>query len=185
MATTRSAARAAVAAVCLLLGACEGGGPTDTNATRDQARGQVETDFYATLTRAHTTAPALRALSTQAIGVLIFPTVITVNPVTAERTGFGALREGAVFIDHVQITASTACTENPDAAQAIIILFMSREALNRFRRAKPWKIEAQALLPEAAAARPGGQDVLFLVHERSRFVALPAPCRLSVTERAF
>jgi lipid-binding SYLF domain-containing protein len=179
-------ASAAFVVLSMFLSACTGMDTVSTDSTRAEQRRNIETDFEATLIRAQVTAPRLRELTAQAAGVMIFPIVTTINPVTSERAGNGALREGGVYTGHYRVTASLDCVRAPEDSQSIIVVFTTRDALNRFRRSKPWRLaDAVAVLPESVRAPESDNGVLFMSLEQSRFVALSRPCSITVAAREF
>ena len=112
--------------------------PFSTEATRATERRNLETDFFATLERCYLTAPETRKLVAEAVGVLVFPTVGPVNPVTGEWAGTGILREGAVFTNSYFLSIPAGMATQTKV-RSIIFLFMHLNALNTFRVSKPWR----------------------------------------------
>ena len=127
---------AGVAMALPLLPACTG--PLSTEATRASERRNLETDFDATLERCYLNAPETRKLVANAVGVLVFPTVGPVNPVTGEWAGMGILREGVVFTDSYFLSIPAGMATQTKV-RSIIFLFMDLNALNTFRVTKPWR----------------------------------------------
>ena len=129
-------------------------GPASTNATRQTQRRNLEIDFDATLTRCYLIAPATRELVGHAVGVLIFPTVGLINPVTGEWAGMGKLRQGNVFGDDYFLSIPKYDTAQHATTRAIIFLFSSLSALDHFRVSNPWRTS------EALRARDPRSDAL-------------------------
>jgi hypothetical protein len=126
-------------ALASLLGAgCAGTGPMVTDATLRQDHARLEADTLVTLERACTLAPSTRTLLAQAAGVLVFPTVVMLNPVTGERAGNGVLRKANTVTDYYLVSAGQDI-EHDHRAQAIVVLFMTRSALIQFQHADPWR----------------------------------------------
>lgn len=123
-----------------LLGACAE--PASTENTRADRRRAIETSFDATLARSYLADPSSRALVAGAVGVLVFPTVTLVNPVTGEWSGSGALRVGPVVTDYLMVSTGRLDSRPGAPARAIIVLFKTLDALNRFRTQIPGRFGA-------------------------------------------
>ncbi len=91
-------------------------GPGSTEVTRARQRRNIEAAFDTTLARCYLAAPSSRELVSGAVGVLVFPTVALINPVTSEWAGVGALR-GATAARSRNRTVATRQTIPPPRFQ--------------------------------------------------------------------
>jgi hypothetical protein len=142
-----------------LLPACSG--PFSTEATRASERRNLETDVDATLERCYLIDPDTRKQVASAVGVLVFPTVAPVDPVTGEWAGMGVLRVGAVFTTSYFLSIPAGMARQ-SKVRSIIFLFTHLDALNTLRRSKPWR---------AGTSMP---DVLTLVLQGNVLITSPA-----------
>ena len=76
----------------------------------------------------------------QAAGYLVFPRVIKVGIGIGGETGEGALRVGGTTVDYYRTTAGSIGFQLGAQAKSIVIVFMTRDALNKFRNASGWKV---------------------------------------------
>ena len=76
----------------------------------------------------------------QAAGYLVFPRVIKVGIGIGGETGEGALRVGGTTVDYYRTTAGSIGFQLGAQAKSIVIVFMTREALDKFRNASGWKV---------------------------------------------
>lgn len=134
--------RAAAALAAPLL-ACGGTGPLSTVPARAERRANIERDVEAALARCLRLAPEARAALDAAVGVLVFPTLVTAG-VNGELAGDGALRTGPVFSGYYLLSA-TPNGAGPERVHALIFLFTTLAALSRFRSAPAWPLGEQDL----------------------------------------
>lgn len=162
-----------------LLPACTGAFSTEP--MRARARRDIDMNVEATLARCYQLAPATRDLVARAAGVLVFPTVVPVDPVTGERAGRGELREGQAVTDYYFVSTSVDSASKASrqgAARAIIFVFTSRDALSRFRLSRSWRANEAAGAAEKAAEssgvlRAGPAGMVTLVLEGHALVTNP------------
>ena len=76
----------------------------------------------------------------QAAGYLVFPRVIKVGIGIGGETGEGVLRVGGTTVDYYRTTAGSIGFQLGAQAKSIVIVFMTREALDKFRNASGWKV---------------------------------------------
>ena len=75
----------------------------------------------------------------QAAGYLVFPRVIKVGIGIGGETGEGALRVGGKTVDYYRTSAGSFGFQLGAQAKAIVIVFMTPEALGKFRKSNGWK----------------------------------------------
>lgn len=76
----------------------------------------------------------------QAAGYLVFPRVIKVGIGIGGETGEGVLRVGGQTTAYYRTTAGSFGFQLGAQAKSIVIAFMTRDALDKFRNASGWKV---------------------------------------------
>jgi len=76
----------------------------------------------------------------QAAGYLVFPRVIKIGIGIGGETGEGVLRVGGTPVEYYRTTAGSFGLQLGAQAKSIVIVFMTREALDKFRNASGWKV---------------------------------------------
>ncbi len=76
----------------------------------------------------------------QAAGYLVFPRVLKVGFGIGAETGEGALRIKGRSVDYFRTTAGSFGLQIGAQAKSIVIAFMTRDALDKFRNSSGWKV---------------------------------------------
>ncbi|MGI9233884.1 MAG: YSC84-related protein [Woeseiaceae bacterium] len=76
----------------------------------------------------------------QAAGYLVFPRVIKVGVGVGAETGEGVLRVGGSTVDYYRTTSGSFGFQLGAQAKSIVIAFMTRESLHKFRNSNGWKV---------------------------------------------
>ena len=76
----------------------------------------------------------------QAAGYLIFPRVIKVGIGIGGESGEGVLRVGGTTVDYYRTSAGSFGFQLGAQAKSIVIAFMTKDALDKFRNASGWKV---------------------------------------------
>ena len=76
----------------------------------------------------------------QAAGYLIFPRVIKIGMGLGAETGEGALRVGGQTVAYYRTTAGSIGLQLGAQAKSIVIAFMTKESLQKFRDSSGWKV---------------------------------------------
>ena len=76
----------------------------------------------------------------QAAGYLVFPRVIKIGIGIGGETGEGVLRVGGTPVEYYRTTAGSFGLQLGAQAKSIVIVFMTREALDKFRNSSGWKV---------------------------------------------
>ena len=76
----------------------------------------------------------------QAAGYLVFPKVYKVGIGIGGETGEGALRIGGRTVGYYRTTSGSVGLQLGAQAKSIVIAFMTREALDKFRNSEGWKV---------------------------------------------
>ncbi len=76
----------------------------------------------------------------QAAGYLVFPRVLKAGIGVGLETGEGVLRVGGQTIDYYRTTAGSIGLQLGAQAKSIVIVFMTKDALQKFRDSSGWKV---------------------------------------------
>lgn len=76
----------------------------------------------------------------QAAGYLVFPKVYKAGIGVGGETGEGVLRVGGSPVDYYRVAAGSVGFQLGAQAKSIVIVFMTREALERFRKSDGWRV---------------------------------------------
>lgn len=76
----------------------------------------------------------------QAAGILIFPTVIKAGLGIGAETGEGALRVRGQTVDYYRTTSGSFGLQLGAQKKSIVIAFMTKESLDKFRNSEGWKV---------------------------------------------
>ena len=76
----------------------------------------------------------------QASGYLVFPKVYKAGIGVGGETGEGVLRVGGSSVDYYRVAAGSVGFQLGAQAKSIVIVFMTREALDRFRKSEGWRV---------------------------------------------
>jgi lipid-binding SYLF domain-containing protein len=116
-------------------------------------RQSIDADANATLERLYTTVNGSRELVEKARGVLVFPQVIAAGFWVGGQYGKGALRVGGQTSGYYSMTGASFGLQIGAQSKAIIILFMTQEALDKFTSSQGWAagIDATVALIQVGA----------------------------------
>ena len=131
---------------------------TDTAAAprSDSTSLQVRSD--AALERLYQTAPGSKELVQRARGVLIFPSVIGGSFVVGVEHGRGELRVGGKRESEYSTTGASIGWQAGGASKAVIYVFNTQEALNKFRNSSGWSVGADASVTAGRVGANGSID---------------------------
>ncbi|RZV36921.1 MAG: hypothetical protein EX272_06770 [Chromatiales bacterium] len=76
----------------------------------------------------------------QAAGYLVFPKVYKAGIGVGGETGEGVLRVGGSAVDYYRLAAGSVGFQLGAQAKSIVIVFMTRDALSRFRNSEGWRV---------------------------------------------
>lgn len=136
--------RAAAAATLALAGLALSGCTTTTQtggAVRTEPaaiKSDIERGAYDTLERLYKEVKGSRELVRKANGVLVFPNVLAAGLVVGGEYGRGVLRTGGQTVNYYSMTSLSVGFQAGAQSKAVVILFMSRDALDKFRNSRGW-----------------------------------------------
>lgn len=118
--------------------------PPEAPPTGEPLRREIEAGVDATLPRLYQAAPGSQELVAKASGVLVFPRVIAAGLVAGGQYGEGALRiKGRTEGYYSQASVSPGLRAGAQS-KSIIFLFMTPDALDKFRIKETWTVGADA-----------------------------------------
>ncbi|MDR7049763.1 lipid-binding SYLF domain-containing protein [Duganella sp. 3397] len=136
--------RATAAATLALAGLALSGCTTTTHtggAVRTEpaaVKSDIERGAYDTLERLYKEVKGSRELVRKANGVLVFPNVLAAGLVVGGEYGRGVLRTGGQTVNYYSMTSLSVGFQAGAQSKAVVILFMSRDALDKFRNSRGW-----------------------------------------------
>ena len=131
------------------------GSTPEANAGRRQS---IDADVNATLTRLYTTVRGSRELVANAHGVLVFPSVISAGFWFGGQYGQGALRTGGQTSGYYSMAGASFGLQIGAQSKAIIFLFMTQDALDRFRNSEGWAAGVDATVAVVKVGANGNID---------------------------
>ena len=129
----------AAAAVCWL-------GPLSLPAAEAAVSSRTEIDAQSreALARLKEQTSAGAELASRAAGVLVFPKVLKGGVVVGGEYGEGQLRIGGVPTRYYRLASASVGFQLGVQQKSVVILFMTPESLDHFRRSKGWKAGVDA-----------------------------------------
>jgi lipid-binding SYLF domain-containing protein len=111
--------------------------PQDTLAA---SPAEIDAEVDAALVRFYAEVPAAKDLAKKAKGILIFPSVVKAGFGVGGEYGEGALRIGGKSVGYYNNAAASIGFQIGVQSRAEILMFMTQEALDRFRASEGWEI---------------------------------------------
>jgi lipid-binding SYLF domain-containing protein len=153
--TVMSAAAIAVAGVAFV--GCTTtmkGDSTSAPASRTSVDAQVD----AALSKLYTNVPGSRELVAKSRGVLVFPEVVGASLVVGAQYGRGALRVNGRTEAYYSTTAGSLGFQAGAQSKAVIYLFTTQQALDKFRASNGWTVGVDATVALATIGANGSVD---------------------------
>ncbi|HLX02020.1 MAG TPA: YSC84-related protein [Trinickia sp.] len=116
----------------------------DNSATNASKRQSINASVDATMSRLYATVPGSRELVGKARGVLVFPSVIQAGLIVGGQYGEGALRVGGSTVGYYSTATGSLGLQAGAQSKAIVFLFMTQEALDKFRSTDGWSAGGDA-----------------------------------------
>jgi lipid-binding SYLF domain-containing protein len=101
---------------------------------------EIDAEVDAALVRFYAEVPAAKELAKKAKGILIFPSVVKAGFGVGGEYGEGALRIGGKSIGYYNTAAASIGFQIGVQSRAEILMFMTQEALDRFRASEGWEV---------------------------------------------
>ena len=132
--------------------------PEGSEASGPTARAAMEHEVDATLSRLYSTVPGSREFVQRAAGVLVFPAVVGGSFVVGAEHGRGALREGGRTVGYYSTTAGSIGFQAGGQSKAVVYVFNTREALQKFKNSNGWTAGADATVAVGKVGANGSID---------------------------
>jgi lipid-binding SYLF domain-containing protein len=123
----------------------------------DDAR-SIDADVDSTIQRLYATVPGSRELVAKSRGVLVFPSVIQAGFIVGAQYGKGALRVGGGTVGYYSTTSGSFGLQAGAQSKALIFLFMTQDALDKFRSSDGWSAGADASVALVKLGANGAVD---------------------------
>jgi len=138
---------AIVSAVALGVGGITGCSTTTTAARGSDPiakRHSIDANVDSALARLYAQDPASREMISKARGVLVFPSIVAAGFVVGGSYGEGALRVHGRTAEYYSTAAGSVGLLAGAESKSVYLLFMTDEALAKFRASKGWTVGADA-----------------------------------------
>jgi lipid-binding SYLF domain-containing protein len=121
-------------------------GCTTSKSSADPAakRREIDASVDTAMSQLYATAPGSRELEAKARGILVFPKVVSAGFVVGGSYGDGALREGGRTTAYYSVGAGSVGLLAGVQSKAMYLLFMTQEALDKFKASEGWTAGADA-----------------------------------------
>jgi lipid-binding SYLF domain-containing protein len=150
---------AVIAAGGLALAGCTTTGSNSTTATSNtDKRRAIDSSVDETLSRLYTTVHGSRELVSKARGVLVFPSVVQAGFWIGGQYGQGALRVGGQTTGYYSTAAGSFGLQIGAQSKGVIFLFMTDDALSRFRNSDGWSVGGDATVAVVKVGANGNID---------------------------
>ena len=129
----------------LALAGCTTSPGTPDNASTDMSkRRSIDASVDGTMSRLFQTVPGSRELVSKARGVLVFPSVIQAGLIVGGQYGEGSLKVGGSTVGYYSTVSGSFGLTAGAQSKAIIFLFMTQDALDKFRNTDGWSAGGDA-----------------------------------------
>ncbi|CAB3795573.1 hypothetical protein LMG28688_04133 [Paraburkholderia caffeinitolerans] len=152
-------ASVAIALASAALAGCSTTGNTPPTAqTNDAKRQSIDASVDGTMSRLFQTVPGSRELVGKARGVLVFPQVTQAGIGIGGEHGDGALRVGGSTVGYYSTTGASVGATLGMQSKSVVYLFMTQEALDKFRNSSGWSAGGDASVAIAKVGANGTID---------------------------
>ncbi|SIT37945.1 conserved exported hypothetical protein [Paraburkholderia piptadeniae] len=150
---------AALAAGSLALAGCTTTPSNSTTAASNaDKRRAINSSVDETLSRLYTSVHGSRELVSKASGVLVFPSVVQAGFWIGGQYGQGALRVGGQTVGYYSTAAGSFGLQIGAQSKGVIFLFMTQDALDRFRNSQGWSVGGDATVALVKIGANGNID---------------------------
>ena len=144
--------------------------PKGAEASGPTARAAIDREVDATLSRLYSTVPGTREMVQRSAGVLVFPSVVGGSFVVGAEYGKGALREGGTTTGYYSMTAGSIGFQAGGQSKAVIYVFNTGEALQKFKASNGWTAGADATVAVGKIGANGSVDTETMKQAVSSFI---------------
>ncbi len=147
----------AIGAAALLAAGCTTTSQTGRGSPESK-RQSIDAEVDAAMSKLYAEVPSAREMVGKASGVLVFPSVISAGFVVGGSYGQGSLREGRRTSGYYSTAAGSVGLLAGADSKAVYILFMTGDALDRFKKSNGWTAGADASVTVVSKAADMGAD---------------------------
>ena len=147
-------AAAAIGSTGLLAAGCTTTGPDEPKGATAK-REDIESGADEALARLYRNAPESKALAARANGVLVFPRLYSGGFVVGGEYGDGVLRIHGRDAGFYRMIGGSIGWQAGAQSQAVIFMFLTQEALDRFRNSNGWTAGVDATVSVANVGASG------------------------------
>ena len=151
-------AAAALGAAGLGMAGCTTTGPDAAPADPTARRREIDSGADGALTRLYGTAKGAKELASRSEGILIFPRLVSGGFVVGGEYGDGVLRTRGRDTGYYRLVGGSLGWQAGAQSQAVVLMFMTKEALDRFRSSNGWTAGADATVTIATVGATGDID---------------------------
>ena len=124
-----------------------------------EERRDIRNGYDDAIRRLDDTTPGATALIDKAVGVLVFPQVISGGLVVGVQLGNGVLRVKNNFGGYYRMATGTLGLQIGAQSRSLVFLFMTQESLDNFRGSNGWSVGADASVAVLRVGANGAIDV--------------------------
>ena len=172
---------AAVALGGVAMVGCTTTSPSDAQNAPRATGSSIDAQVDATLSRLYTTVPGSRELVARSKAVLVFPTVVGGSFVIGAEHGRGALRSGSRTLGYYSTTAASIGWQAGGQSKAVIYVFNTQEALDKFVNGNGWSAGVDATVAVGRVGANGTIDTQTAQAPVSSFVMTNAGLEAGVS----
>jgi lipid-binding SYLF domain-containing protein len=132
---------------------------TTTGAGTAGKRQEIDADANTALSRLSSTVPGSHELLRKAHGVLVFPSVLAAGLGIGGEYGEGVLRVGGRSVDYYSTVSASFGWQIGAQSKAVIFLFMTQDALDKFRTSEGWTAGVDASVAVVKTGANGDVDL--------------------------
>lgn len=132
--------------------------PADVQASPRADRSALDAQADAALSRLFDTVPGSRELVARSKGVLVFPAVVGGSFMVGVEHGRGVLRAGQRTLGYYSTTAASIGWQAGGQSKAVVYVFNTQEALDKFVRSEGWSAGVDATVAVGKVGANGSID---------------------------
>jgi len=151
-------AAVAIGSTGLLAAGCTTTRPDDSHGSTASTRQEIDSGADDALTRLYRNAPHAKDLAARADGVLIFPRMLSGGFVVGGEYGDGVLRSHGRTLGYYRLIGGSLGWQAGAQSQAIVLMFLTPDALAKFRESKGWTAGVDATVSIANVGATGDID---------------------------
>jgi len=121
-------------------------------------RREIDAGVDSALAQLYAANPSARQLGSKAEGILVFPNMTKAGLVVGGEYGEGALRVREQTVGYYSATAGSIGLQAGAETKSVIMMFMSKPALDKFRQSEGWTAGADASVALINTGASGSVD---------------------------